>query len=140
MRVAGVWVHPVLTGRVLMMAGRFNGEVCMSALRELVDILAICRVHTLSVTAYGSGDEGSIEEYELTDEAGEEFHDANTEEYDGVIETLVEKAFEEKGFNYYDGNGGELQLNINVPERTCNWSAFVNDLVMCDDASDEETV
>lgn len=27
MRVAGVWVHPVLTGRVLMMAGRFCVEV-----------------------------------------------------------------------------------------------------------------
>ena len=112
----------------------------MSALRELVDILAICRVHTLRVQASGSGDDGSIEQYELFDEQEEPFENEDTHEYDNVIETLVERAFDEKGFDYYNGDGGSISLTITVAERKCDWNAYVIEEVFCEDASNEEIV
>ena len=105
----------------------------MSKLKELVDALEAAGVETLQVTASGSGDDGTIDEPEI------EFKEGFEEEPENLSD-LIDEVFDEKGFDYYNGNGGELQLVIEVSSRTCSWSAFVNDLVMCDDASNEETV
>lgn len=105
-------------------------------LKELVDALEKAGVLKMTVCAYGSGDEGTVEdaEYELPDSCD----DLDLAAFD--FDDLIEAAFDEKGFDYYNGNGGELQLEVNVAERTCNWSAYVRDLVMCDSESCEETV
>lgn len=133
MRVAGVWVHPVLTGRVLMMAGRFNGEVCMSKLKELVDALEAAGIETLEVRAYGSGDEGTIDEPDV------DFKEGFSEEPENLSD-LIDEVFDEKGFDYYNGDGGSISLTITVAERKCDWTAYVIEEVFCEDASSEETV
>jgi hypothetical protein len=104
----------------------------MKALKELVDFLEKHKVASLDVLANGSGDEGQIEDpdYEMVNE-GDELPD---------VGDLIEAAFEEKGFDYYNNEGGSLHLNINVAERTCSWSAYQLREVECEDASNEEIV
>jgi hypothetical protein len=119
-----------------MMAGRWcvGVEVSMSALKKLVDKLAELNAVKLNVTAYGSGDEGTVDEPTVIDADGHEIEVCED------VTDLIDEAFEEKGFDYYNGNGGELQLEVIVPERSCSWSAYYNDLVMCNSSSSEEEV
>lgn len=91
-------------------------------LAQLVDLLAAAQVQTADFAAYGSGDEGTFEDPQYVPDDGPE----------PDVEDLVEEIFDAKGFNYYDGNGGELRLHVDVETRTCSWTAFVIDLVECD--------
>lgn len=105
----------------------------MKALKELVDFLEKHKVATLDVWAYGSGDEGHIDEaeMEMADEHVDSFPDA---------ESLIEAAFDEKGFDYYNNEGGSLRLTIKVDERICSWSAYQMREFECEDESNEEIV
>lgn len=105
----------------------------MSKLKELVDALEAAGVESLSVTASGSGDGGTIDEPEIEFEEGFEEEPEN-------LSDLIDQVFDEKGFDYYNGNGGSITLAINVAERTCDWSAYVIEEVFCEDASTEEIV
>lgn len=106
----------------------------MSALKKLVDKLAELNVATLEVTASGSGDDGTIDEPTVIDA------DGNDIEVCEDVTDLIDQAFDEKGFDYYNGNGGSITLEITVAERTCNWNAYVVEEVYCDGESGEEIV
>ena len=107
-------------------------------LKELVDALAAAKAVTCAIVAYGSGDDGCIDDggIEITYVDAEAEKAAEQLEFDD----LIEAAFEEKGFNYFDGDGGELQLYIEVAERRCNWTASYTGLILDEDASNEEIV
>ncbi len=106
-----------------------------SKLKELVDKLAEAGVVSFYVQAYGSGDEGQWEDPDITFGEGAASGDTDLD-----IDELLDEVLEERGFNYSDGAGGDLNLSIDVTTRTCSWSAFVNSTVECEEASGEENV
>jgi len=113
----------------------------MTALKALVDLLeSVPAIHSLSVIAYGSGDEGTIEDFQLyTLEGGDLDCTSTPLDVDDITER-ISKVIEEKDFNYYDGQGGSLHLSIDVRTRKCTWEAFIVSEVACEDSSGEDVV
>ena len=114
----------------------------MNKLKELVDKLAAAGVHSATVYASGSSDEGTIETMQVFfgEEDPTKGQEPRAAELAGDLEDLVDDVFAEHDFNYYDGDGGSLYLHINVATRTCQWEAHATALSLVEDFSQENTV
>ena len=114
----------------------------MSKLKELVDKLAAAGVHSATVYASGSGDEGMIETMQVFFEEDDptKGQEPRAAELAGDLEDLVDDVFAEHDFDYYNGDGGSLELHIDVAARTCQWEAYTMAPVLVEDFSQENTV
>ncbi len=82
---------------------------------ELLDRLTEQKVATLTCSASGSGDEGCVDEVCCWDSEGRQVPTTDD------IESEIEQLFDNVSFDYYNGNGGELELTIDVGARSISW-------------------
>ena len=110
----------------------------MNKLKELVDKLAAAGVHSATVYASGSSDEGTIETMQVFFE--EDNQELRAKEIAEALGDLVDDVFAEHDFDYYNGDGGSLELHIDVAARTCQWEAYTMAPVLVKDFSKESIV
>ena len=84
-------------------------------LNELLDRLASLGVTSLTCVASGSGDEGCVGNVFCRDSEG------NGVATDEDLQAAVEEMFDAADFNFTDGQGGELELTIDVATRAVSW-------------------
>ncbi len=88
----------------------------MSALANLIEFCEENKICSITAQGYGSGDEGTVELTEVVN-----YEDAK--EYDAAeLDELVENAMMESDFNYYDGDGGELDLVVDMDAKTVTFT------------------
>jgi len=88
----------------------------MSYLKSLISEMRENGISKLVATASGGGDEGYVEGVELWDSEG------GCELGEGLIdEDLVDDTMMEHDFDYYNGDGGELILTIDLNEGVVKW-------------------
>jgi len=107
-------------------------------LKELVDALESAGVRNAAVYASGSGDDGTIETMQVFFE--EDNQELRAKEIAKALRDLVDDVFAEHDFDYYNGDGGSLELHIDVAARTCKWEAYTMTPVPVEDFSQENTV
>ena len=81
----------------------------------LLDKLASLGIASLSCLASGSGDEGWSGDVCCCDS------DGNSVAIGDDVQAVVEEMFDTADFNFSDGQGGELELTINVATRAVSW-------------------
>ena len=81
----------------------------------LLDQLVSLGIASLACIASGSGDEGWVSDVCCCDS------DGNSLAIDDDVQAAVEEMFDAVDFNFSDGQGGELELTIDVVTRAVSW-------------------
>lgn len=100
------------------------------ALRRVVDRMKDLGAVSLHAEAGGSGDEGFIECVQAFDAEASELDE------DKELQEAVEEAFDEHDYNYSDGDGGQVTLEIDLEEGTANWTDSYYETVLNEDGGE----
>ena len=92
-------------------------------LTELIEALREMEAVKLEAVASGSGDEGYIEDIQAWDGEGNELDT-------GDLGDIVDNAFELHDYDYYNGDGGKVTLEIDLVAGKAKWTdeAYVTEL------------
>ena len=98
---------------------------------EIVERMKEVGAVRLHAEASGSGDEGFMDCIQAFDSEGNELN------VDGELDNLVEYAYELHDYDYYNGDGGRVTLEIDLNAKKAKWTdeAYVTELV--DDGEEE---